>query len=60
MSKDFRGGCKLTHLGNGSIEGGVSVLLVHVDWVGSGQVSKNNTVVLQNSWMLFVDLISNG
>ena len=47
---------KLTHLGDGTSEGGVSELLVHVDWVSSRQVSKNDAVVLKHASMLFVDL----
>ena len=39
---------KLTHLGDGTSEGGVSEFLVHVNSFGSGQVSKDNTVVLED------------
>ena len=46
----------LTHLGNSASKGSVSELLVHVDSFSSGQVSEDNTVVLENGGVLFVDL----
>ena len=44
------------HLGDGTAEGGVSVFLVHVDGVSTGVVSEENTVVLEGSGLLLVDL----
>jgi len=49
---------RLTHLGNSAGEGGVSVFLVHVDCFSSGQVSEDNTVVLDDTSMLLVDLLN--
>ena len=44
------------HLGNGTAEGDVSVLLVHVDGIGTGQVSEDNTVVADGTGLLLVNL----
>ena len=44
------------HLGDGTAQGGVSVLLVHVDGVGAGQVTKVDTVVLDAAGLLLEDL----
>jgi len=44
------------HLRHGVVEGGCSVLLVHVDLAGTGLVSENNAVVFDAvlfSWMDF-------
>ena len=48
----------LTHLGNSASEGGVSVFLVHVDCFGSGQVSEDDAVVLDDAGVLLVDLLN--
>ena len=47
----------LTHLGNSSSESCVSVFLVHVDCFSSGQVSENDSVVLDDASVLLVDLL---
>lgn len=44
------------HLGNCTIEGAVSVLLVHVDGTSSSQISQENSVVSDASSLLFEDL----
>lgn len=44
------------HLGNGTVKGGVSVFLVHVDGDGTGEVSENDSVVLEMSGVLLKDL----
>ena len=44
------------HLGDSSAEGGVSVLLVHVNGTGSGQVSQENSDVFDGSGFLLEDL----
>ena len=46
------------HLGNGTVEGVVSVLLVHVDSTSSGQVSQENSVVSDASSLLLEDFTS--
>ncbi len=43
-------------LGNSAADGGVSNFLVHVDGVSSGQVSQDNSVVLDGSSLLLEDL----
>ena len=43
-------------LGDGTVEGSVSVLLVHVDGDGTGQVSKNNSIILDAARLLLEDL----
>lgn len=48
----------LTHLGNSAGKSGVSEFLVHVDCFSSGQVSENNTVVLEDTGVLLVDLLN--
>ena len=48
----------LTHLGNSASEGDISVFLVHVDCFSSGQVSENNSVVLNDSSVLLVNLLN--
>ena len=47
----------LTHLRYSASEGGVSVFLVHVDWVSSGEISENYAVVLDDASVLLVDLL---
>ena len=47
----------LTHLGNSSSESCVSVFLVHVDCFSSGQVSENDSVVLDDASVLLVDFL---
>ncbi len=49
---------RLTHLGNSASKGGVSVFLVHVDCFSSGQVSEDDTVVLDDTGVLLVDLLN--
>lgn len=44
------------HLGNGTTEGDVSVLLVHVDGIGTGQVSEHNAVVTDSTGLLLENL----
>lgn len=44
------------HLGDGSVEGSVSVLLVHVNDIISGQISQENSVVSDGSALLLEDL----
>lgn len=46
------------HLGNGTAEGDVSVLLVHVDGIGTGQVSQHDAVVTDGAGLLLEDLAS--
>ena len=48
----------LTHLGNSASEGGVSVFLVHVDCFSSGQVSEDDTVVLDDTGVLLVNFLN--
>jgi len=43
-------------LGDSTVEGGVSVLFVHVHGHSTGQVSKNNSVVLDGAGLLLEDL----
>ena len=57
MSTIVLGRANLTHLRDCAGEGGVSVFLVHVDWVSSGQVSKNIAVVLDDASVLLIDLL---
>ena len=44
------------HLGNGTAEGDVSVLLVHVDGIGTGQVSQHDAVVTHGTGLLLENL----
>nr|GEY19939.1 hypothetical protein [Tanacetum cinerariifolium] len=44
------------HLLNGTIEGGVSILLVHVVVTGPGLVPQPDAVVLDGCWVLLEDL----
>ena len=44
------------HLGDGSIKGSISVLLVHVNGISSGQISQENSVVSDGSRSLLEDL----
>ena len=46
------------HLGHSAAKGDVTVLFVHVDSEGTGQVAQNNTVVLDAVSVLFVDFRS--
>jgi hypothetical protein len=43
------------HLGHSATEGDITVLFVHVDSKSTGQVAKDNTVVLDAVSVLFVD-----
>jgi hypothetical protein len=45
-----------TDLGDGTIEGNISNLSIHIVDGSSGLVSKNNSVGLDDSLVLFVDL----
>lgn len=45
-------------MGNSASKGGVSVFLVHVDCFSSGQVSEDDAVVLNDTGVLFVDLLN--
>ena len=47
----------LTHLRYSASEGRVSVFLVHVDWVSSGEISEDDAVVLDDAGVLLVDLL---
>lgn len=49
-------GEKLTHLGDGTIEGNISVFLVHVVGTSSGLISNDQTIDLDVSVALFKDL----
>ena len=44
------------HLGDGTAEGNVSVLLVHVNGTSAGQVTKNDTVVSDGTTLSLEDL----
>ena len=44
-------------LTDGSIEGDISVFLVHVDCFSSGQVSEDDAVVLDDTSVLLVDFL---
>ena len=44
------------HLGDGTAEGHIAVLLVHVDGIGTGQVTENNAVVLDATGLLLENL----
>lgn len=46
----------VVHLGHGTAERGVTVLLVHVDGKSAGEITENDTVVLDGGGMLLVDL----
>ena len=48
----------LTHLRNSARKGGISEFLVHVDCFSSGQVSKDDAVVLDDTSVLFVHLLN--
>jgi hypothetical protein len=44
------------HLGDGAAEGHVSELFVHVDGIGTGQVTQNDAVVSDGAGLLLEDL----
>jgi hypothetical protein len=44
------------HLGDSSAEGNISVLLVHVDGISTGEVTENDAVVSDNASLLLEDL----
>ena len=44
------------HLGDGTAEGHVSVLLVHVDGISTGEVTEDDTVVADSASLLLKDL----
>ena len=44
------------HLGDGTAEGNISVLLVHVNGTSAGQVTKNDTVVSDGTTLSLEDL----
>ena len=44
------------HLGHGTAERGIAVLLVHVNGEGTGEITENDAVVLDSASVLLVDL----
>lgn len=56
MSGRMSSGHLHVHLGDGSAEGHVSVLLVHVNGTCAGEVTENNAVVFDGANLLLKDL----